>query len=361
MTSPAAALIGISLEGGLLPPSLLELIGVGSKDLKGSRPEDYHLAAAERLGDAASRKWLYLRGVYKSFRDRLAKLPETDPATSETREHWLLVLLSELGFGRVPYIRSGLDACDKTGMDKTYPISHQWEHVPMHLIGWHTNLDKRPTQHGRAPQSMLQEFLNVSEKHLWGLLSNGRQLRLLRDSSLLVGSSYVEFDLEAIFDGELYSDFFLLFALLHESRFELLPREDGGPSTLGDCWLERWRVDANETGIRAGTTSATVSRRPSKNLAPASSKRIPRSAKTWRPVPSTGMTSVTNCFVSPISSSSSSSPKIAVSCMTLTRRWTPRRATETTSPPRASAASPASAAATGIPTCGRHRSSSSMP
>jgi hypothetical protein len=251
MASTTTAFIGISLEGGLLPPSLLELIAAGSKDLKGSRPEDYHLAAAERLGDAASRKWLYLRGVYKSFRDRLTKLSETDPATSETREHWLLVLLSELGFGRVPFIRGGLDASEKTGMDKTYPISHQWEHVPMHLVGWHANLDKRPTQHGRAPQSMLQEFLNVSEKHLWGLLSNGRQLRLLRDSNLLVGSSYVEFDLEAIFDGELYSDFFLLFALLHESRFELLPREDEGPPTRADCWLERWRVDANETGIRA--------------------------------------------------------------------------------------------------------------
>ncbi len=251
MTSPTTAFIGISLEGGLLPPSLLELVAAGSKDLKGSCPEDYHLAAAELLGDAASRKWLYLRGVYKSFRDRLAKLLETDPATSETRENWLLVLLSELGFGRVPFIRGGLDARDKTGADKTYPVSHQWEHVPIHLVGWHTNLDKRPTQHGRAPQSMLQEFLNVSEKHLWGLLSNGRQLRLLRDSNLLVGSSYVEFDLEAIFDGELYSDFFLLFALLHESRFELLPREDEGPPTLADCWLERWRVDANEAGVRA--------------------------------------------------------------------------------------------------------------
>lgn len=251
MTGPATPFTGISLEGGLLPPSLLEFVAAGSKELKGSRPEDYHLAAAERLGDAASRKWLYLRGVYKAFRDRLAKLPETNPVTSETREQWLLVLLSELGFGRVPFVRGGLEARDKTGTSKTYPVSHQWGNVPMHLVGWDTDLDRRATQSSRAPQSMLQEFLNVSDKHLWGLLSNGRRLRLLRDSNLLVGSSYVEFDLEAIFDGELYNDFYLLFALLHESRFESLPRDDGGPPTLADCWLERWRIDANEIGIRA--------------------------------------------------------------------------------------------------------------
>ena len=98
---------------------------------------------------------------------------------------------------------------------------------------------------------MMQEFLNESDAHLWGILSNGRQLRLLRDSNALVGSAYVEFDLESIFDGELYSEFLLLFALVHESRFEPLPRDDGSAPTPGDCWIERWRIDADETGTRA--------------------------------------------------------------------------------------------------------------
>jgi hypothetical protein len=246
-TASDTSYIGVKIEGGLLPPSLLERIAAGSKDLKGSAPADYHLPVAERLGDAASRKWLYLRGVYQAFRDELATLPETDPATTQTREHWLQVLLSELSFGHVPFLRAGL-----TEDDKKYPVSHLWEHVPIQLLGWHTKLDVRNTQNGRAPQSMLQEFLNVSDEHLWGLLSNGRRLRLLRDSKALTGAAYVEFDLEAIFDGELYSDFLLLFALLHHSRFELLnDREDGGKPTLADCWLERWRVDANEVGVRA--------------------------------------------------------------------------------------------------------------
>ena len=233
MTRLTEQYIGIRLEGGLLANSLLERVAAGSRDLKGSAPADYHLAVTERLGDAASRKWLYLRGVYQAFRDRLKRLPETSEATSETREHWLLILLAELGFGRVPFVRS-IEAGGKA-----YPVSHLWEQrVPMHLVGWETRLDYRGSQHGRAPQSMMQEFLNESDAHLWGILSNGRQLRLLRDSNALVGSAYVEFDLESIFDGELYSEFLLLFALVHESRFEPLPRDDDTAPTPGDCWIE---------------------------------------------------------------------------------------------------------------------------
>jgi type I restriction-modification system DNA methylase subunit len=238
----------VHVEGGLLPADLIARIASADRELPGNKAEDYHLAAGERLGEAASRKWDYLLGAYRTFRERLDKVPETESGASETRERWLLRLLDELGFGRVPFIRSGLSV---DGTD--FPVSHLWGHVPMHLVGWRTDLDRRTSggQKGRAPQSMLQEFLNKSDDHLWGVLSNGRLLRILRDSTALVGSSYVEFDLEAIFDGELYSEFVLLFALLHSSRFELLHRDDGSDPTPADCWLERWRTHAIETGTRA--------------------------------------------------------------------------------------------------------------
>ena len=73
--------------------------------------------------------------------------------------------------------------------------------MPVHLLGWGTDLDhKTPKVTARAPQSMLQELLNRDDSRLWAILSNGATLRLLRDSTALVGSAYVEFDLEAIFD-----------------------------------------------------------------------------------------------------------------------------------------------------------------
>jgi len=244
--TPEATYTAIRAAGGLFPADLIARIAAADRELPGARPDDYHLAANERLGEAASRSWDYLRGAYRAFRDRIDPLPATDPATTPTRDRWLLVLLNELGFGRVPYNRAALPAGGRT-----FPVSHLWQHVPIHLVGWNIRLDQRSGQGetGRAPQSMLQDFLNTSDEHLWGVLSNGRQLRILRDSTALVGSAYLEFDLEAIFDGELYSDFVLLYACLHSSRFELLDRPDAAP-TPADCWLERWRAWAAETGIQ---------------------------------------------------------------------------------------------------------------
>ena len=104
-----------------------------------------------------------------------------------------------------------------------------------------------PERPERAPHAMLQELLNRSDDYLWALLANGATLRILRDSSTLVGPSYVEFDLDAIFDGDLFSDFAVLYLLCHQSRFE--PNDpDVGPIS---CWLERWRTHAVETGARA--------------------------------------------------------------------------------------------------------------
>lgn len=238
---------GARIEGGLLPADLIGRIAAGDPDLPGSRPEDYHLAAGERLGDAASREWNYLSAAYRAFRDRLASLPEVDSATSLTRERWLLVLLRQLGFRQVPFVRGDLSVDGRQ-----FRISHMWQQVPMLLLGWRTDLDSRsgPGPAGRPPQSAMQDFLNASDQHLWGLLSNGRQLRILRDSSALTGAAYVEFDLETIFGGDLYSDFVLLYALAHQSRFEVQATDDQPPSP-GGCWLERWRIHAIETGTRA--------------------------------------------------------------------------------------------------------------
>ncbi|WP_307845885.1 Eco57I restriction-modification methylase domain-containing protein [Saccharomonospora sp. NB11] len=119
--------------------------------------------------------------------------------------------------------------------------------MPVHLAAWHHSLDRRPGGAGTVPpQSLVQECLNRTENHLWGVVTNGRQLRLLRDSSALATASYVEFDLEAIFDGELFSEFVLLYRLLHVSRFAVA--DGASPAT---CWLERWRLDAITSGTRA--------------------------------------------------------------------------------------------------------------
>ena len=91
------------------------------------------------------------------------------------------------------------------------------------MLGWGVPLDTKSAGvagAARAPHAMVQELLNRTDEHLWAVLSNGRVLRLLRDSTTLTGFSYVEFDLEAMFDGDLYAEFALLYLLCHQSRVD---------------------------------------------------------------------------------------------------------------------------------------------
>ncbi|TWF75631.1 N-6 DNA methylase [Pseudonocardia hierapolitana] len=233
--------------GGLLPADMLVRISEG-KDVSGCKPADYRIAGSRSVRDEAERHWAYLRSLWTELRETLPAAPEDDLPADPTRSastHWLAPLFDTLGFGVLTAIgASGVTSDDGS---KTFPISHRWNHVPVHLTAWNADLDKRPGGAGSVPpQSLVQECLNRTDAHLWGMVTNGRQLRLLRDSSALATASYVEFDLEAIFDGELFSEFVLLYRLLHVSRFATA--ENAAPST---CWLEKWRVDAIASGTRA--------------------------------------------------------------------------------------------------------------
>nr|WP_062338849.1 DNA methyltransferase [Herbidospora sakaeratensis] len=231
--------------GGLLPADMLLRISEG-KDVIGSKPADYKVIGSRSVRDDAERHWDYLKSVWKELRGKLPVAPEAavpaDPTGLATNQ-WLAPLFAELGFGDLTSVGgSGLPSDDG---GKTFVISHRWNHVPIHLVAWNAGLDKRGAN-AVPPQSLVQELLNRTEAHLWGVVTNGRSLRLLRDSSALATASYVEFDLEAIFDGELFSEFVLLYRLLHYSRFKL--EEGEAPSA---CWLEKWRVDAIASGTRA--------------------------------------------------------------------------------------------------------------
>ena len=236
----------VRVVGGLIPTDVLSRILAGDKDLGGLASADYHLASGESAREAANRAWPYLLGAWQNYQQALAKLPEGDPAVGLTREKWLTLLFKELDFGRLQPTPAGGIVIDH----KAFPISHVWGATPLHLLGWGVDLDKRtkgvPGAADRAPQAMVQELLNRTDDYLWAMLSNGRTIRLLRDSTSLAGQAYVEFDLESMFDGEVFSDFVLLYLLLHQSRVEV--QADGIPA---DCWLEKWRTAASESGTRA--------------------------------------------------------------------------------------------------------------
>ncbi|MEV4336082.1 DNA methyltransferase [Streptomyces sp. NPDC049590] len=234
--------------GGLLPADMLLRIADG-KDVKGSAPADYQVIGARSVRDEAERHWDYLKAVWRELREKLPVTPDAETPADPMGlaiSQWLEPLFAELGFGRLTSIgATGIPA--DSDPDRVFPISHRWNHALLHMTAWNADLDKRVGGAGTIPpQSLVQECLNRTEAHLWGVLTNGRRLRILRDSSALATASYVEFDLEAIFDGELFSEFVLLYRLLHVSRFAVA--EGAAPSA---CWLEKWRTEAIASGTRA--------------------------------------------------------------------------------------------------------------
>ncbi|HOQ77716.1 MAG TPA: N-6 DNA methylase [Candidatus Cloacimonas sp.] len=239
----------VHIEGSLLSNEFLQCLINGDQTLEGIKPEDYYLSPTERLNEAATRSYLRLTGVWESFKNHIKDLADDDIGTTETRERWLYPLFHELGYNALQTQKS----IEIEG--KFYPISHKSsEPVAIHLISYKWDLDRiNPSARGsarRSPHSLMQEFLNRSSEHLWGFLANGYKLRLLRDNVSLTRSSYIEFDLQAMMDGEVYSDFFLLWMLCHQSRLKVDLDDFGKPLPPESCFLEKWYNFSQSEGIR---------------------------------------------------------------------------------------------------------------
>ncbi|MEU6624831.1 DNA methyltransferase [Streptomyces litmocidini] len=247
-TRNALAFTAVTTVGGLLPADMLLRIAE-ARNLPGTKSADYGLPASVPVRDEAERAWEYLKPLWRDLRAALPSDPTTgapaaDP-TGRAGTDWLAQLFRKLDFGALTEVGAAGIPAD-SDPDKRFPVSHRHGPALIHQIPWNQELDKRPAP-GQVPaQSMLQDCLNRAEAHLWAVLTNGRRLRLLRDSSSFSTAAYVEFDLEALFDGELFSEFVLLYSLLHASRFTVA---DG--TAASGCWLEKWRAEAVTSGARA--------------------------------------------------------------------------------------------------------------
>lgn len=107
-------------------------------------------------------------------------------------------------------------------------------------------LDRRSptlsTDRSRSPAFALQDYLNEHDNALWGLVTNGTLLRLMRDNASLTRPAYIEADLAQIFTNEDAASFSALWLTIHRSRFGTT----GTPPT--DCALEQWRAAGSREG-----------------------------------------------------------------------------------------------------------------
>ncbi|GAB4273669.1 MAG: N-6 DNA methylase [Candidatus Promineifilaceae bacterium] len=243
--------ITIRIEGGLLSPDFLETI----HEAPGQKPQDFGLKPRDSLVDEISAIWGDIRAYWEAFQRRAsrAQTGRGESPTTITREQWMMPLLETLGY-TLSFQRRAVEVDGRS-----YAISHRAdseEGLPVHIVAYNQDLgDRPPSGRGQlSPHALLQDYLNRTDDHLWGIVTNGRILRLLRDSTYFTRPAYIEFDLEAMLTGERLDEFFLLYRLAHRTR---LPRPAENPT---DCLLEQYYQQTLEQGgrIRDGLRQAVA-------------------------------------------------------------------------------------------------------
>ena len=236
-----ASFPSVRIEGGLLGPDLLDELVAG--DLPGQRPSEFGLDGRRNLTAELAAAFADARAYWGAFGHRLERLQEDNLATTPTRDAWVVPLLGLLGYE----LHLNRRAHEVDGL--TYAISHRAgeaeEAPPVHIVGARQELGRLPPS-GRprlAPHSLVQEYLNRTEQ-VWGLVTNGLVLRLLRNSTLVRRQAYVEFDLRQMLEEQRFADFAVLYRLMHGTR---LPR---GAAGAEECLLDRYYAHSREQGDR---------------------------------------------------------------------------------------------------------------
>ena len=232
----------IRIEGGLFGPDFLATVAAAD-------------APDRRSDDDIAVLFTEACALWHIFQRRLDRLPLHDRATTLTRDVWLIPFLRLLEYAPVPnpapVVRHGV----------SFSISHRAgppdDAPPLHLVGARQSLDRidRTAQPRYSPHTLLQEVLNRSDQ-IWGIVSNGLTIRLLRASVAIRRQAYLEFDLQRIVSEQRFHEFAILVRLLHRSSL---------PSTAADartCAIEDMYQRALNLGdrvrdrLRTGVTNA---------------------------------------------------------------------------------------------------------
>lgn len=230
----------IRIEGSILSADILSQIETGEKG--GQSPKDFGLDPKIKVKDEIAQAWSDVQAYWGIFKHRRDRLEKDSTGTSETRKYWIIPFLDVLGYE----VRHGGKA--EVVNNKSYSISHRARNLdkfPIHIMGFNDSLDSKRSEGGprMSPHALVQEYLNLTE-HLYAIVTNGLRLRILRDSSRLIKLSYIEFDLEQMLEEGHFSDFAILYRLIHVSR---MPQKmDAGPESL----FEKYHQDALDSGSR---------------------------------------------------------------------------------------------------------------
>lgn len=229
----------INTLGNIFSSEILEKIR--TEDIRYQKAVDFGLNPSASVRDEINLAWSIAVSNWNAFKSKKEDLSDSHSGTTETRRYWMLPLLQLLGYDLTT---SNAEIIN----DKSYAISHRASNkdgFPIHIVGVNQSLEKRADIGGTrlSPHALVQEYLN-NDEHMYGLVSNGRFIRILRDATRLSRLSYLEFDLEQIMEEGLYVEFALMYRVLHASR---VPEN----KELGaECFLEFYHQEALASGSR---------------------------------------------------------------------------------------------------------------
>lgn len=235
----------LTLEGGLFLPDQLEKAVRGEADFQSE--SDYQTPKGLRIKDDYSRAFQIACAQWQLFSEQLER---TDINVTQVTNDFAFELLKDVfGYAQIAHI-AGIQASERH-----YPVQLCAGHVPVVIAPFNLGLDEshesfavnntqwQDKSRKKSAFQMAQELLNASDEHLWGLVTNGKQIRLLRDAASLTRPSFLEIDLQDILQGKRFSEFANVWRLIHASRFNQAANPE-------QCIWEKWRESGKQEGSR---------------------------------------------------------------------------------------------------------------
>ena len=249
----------IHIYGHLLSDDILHSIE-RDNTLIGNRDQDFGMDIS--VSSTIDYVWSSLRNDWNFYKERAGneRLVNKDPYGTRRARDLMERLLQSLGY-KLDRQVANIEVAG-TGYDISYTCT-DLGNMPFVIIGENittdgsiNTLDKcsldyraKGNMRKKSAHATMLEYLNATE-NVYGIISNGQILRIIRNSGQLVKLTYIEFDLRRMLEEDKYTEFCLMFRLLHASRFR----------TSGDepCVLERWFNMSIESGnrIRNGLSRA---------------------------------------------------------------------------------------------------------
>jgi len=235
----------IHIYGHFLSDDVLKAIEQDNT-LIGNREQDFGLDS--QVQNTIDYVWSSLRNDWRFFNERNAvKDPYGTRRSRDLMERFFTSMGYDLTRQNSNIVINGISH------EITY-LCPSLKDLPVIVIGDKTGdadidtLDKcsldyraKGAQRRKSPHATMLEYLNNTE-NVYGIVANGRVLRIIRNTGQLVKLTYIEFDIQRMMEEDKYTEFCLMFRLLHSTRFRISGDEQ--------CIIERYFNMSIESGNR---------------------------------------------------------------------------------------------------------------